>query len=89
MQQKQFTHQGVGFTARLEGETARSVSITRDDHHGHPFVNLDPVDHELAHRLQKLDDAEFLDHAIQQAIADGLIAKALESGGPVVALLKP
>lgn len=89
MQQKSFTHQGLNFTARLDGETARSVSITRDEHPSHPFVNLDPVDHDLAHRLQQLNDSEFLDRAIQQAIADSLIDKALASGGPVVALLKP
>lgn len=88
MRHKQFTHNGINYTARLEGETLRTVAITRDEHDAQPLINLDPVDHDLAHRLQKMNDAEFLDRAIDQAINENLFAKAAESGGPVVALLK-
>jgi len=90
MHEKQFSVEGVTplFTARLEGETGRTVQITRDDRPGVPFLTLDPVDHEVAHALQSLSDASFLDKAIQQAIDDQLIHKALESHGPIVALLK-
>ena len=90
MYRKQFNVDGVSntFTARLEGETGRTVQIERDDHPGHPFVTLDPVSHDVAHELQKLSDQEFLDMAIRQAIEDKLIAKALQSHGPIVALLK-
>lgn len=90
MHQKQFTLEGktTTFTASLESETHRTVQITRDDHPGQPFLTLDPVDHEVAHALQRMSDEDFLDMAIRQAIDDHLIDKALESHGPVVALLK-
>lgn len=91
MTQKSFRVDGVStaFTAILESETGRMVRISRDDHPQTPLITLDPVDHDVAHALQALPDDAFLDKAIRQAIDDGLIAKALESGGPVVALLKP
>ena len=90
MHHKQFTLEGQAttFTASLEGETRRIVQITRDDRPGHPFLTLDPVDHDVAHELQKISDEAFLDMAIRQATEDRLIEKALESHGPVVALLK-
>ncbi|GAA5233682.1 hypothetical protein FOZ76_07680 [Verticiella sediminum] len=91
MRQKTFTVPGAGIrcTAKLEGETARTVLITRDDHPQTPLLTLDPVDHELAHVLQDLPDDEFLELAITRALDDGLLRKALDSGGPVVALLRP
>ncbi len=90
MHHKQFSVDGVSitFTAALEGETARTVQITRDDHPGRPFLTLDPVDHEVAHALQKMSDEVFLEMAIRQAIDEHLIHKALESHGPIVAMLK-
>lgn len=90
MHRKQFSLKGntATFTASLEGETRRIVRITRDDHPGQPFLTLDPVDHDVARTLQEMSDEEFLDVAIRQAIEDHLIDKALESRGPVVALLK-
>lgn len=91
MHRKQFTLEGntATFTASLEGETRRIVQITRDDRPGQPFLTLDPVDHDVAHALQDMNDEDFLDMAIRQAIEDHLVDKALESHGPVVALLKP
>ncbi len=90
MTQKSFRVDGVaaGFTATLESETGRMVRIDRDDQPGTPLLTLDPVDHDVAHDLQALSDEAFLDRAIRQAIDDGLIARALESGGPVVAMLR-
>jgi hypothetical protein len=90
MHRKQFSLEGkkATFTASLEGETRRIVQITRDDHPGQPFLTLDPVDHDVAHAFQAMSDEAFLDFAIHQAIQDHLIDKALESHGPVVALLK-
>lgn len=90
MLQKAFTVPGceVGFLARLGGETGRTVLILRDDQPEPPFVTLDPVNHDIAHTLQAIPDDTFLDMAITQAMRDGLIAKALQSGGPLVALFK-
>lgn len=90
MHQKQFSLEGKNstFTASLEGETRRIVQITRDDCPGQPFLTLDPVDHDVAHAFQTMSDEAFLDFAIRQATEDHLIDKALESHGPVVALLK-
>jgi len=90
MQQKQFKagNADTTFTAKLGGTTGRTVLITRDDQPDHLFLTLDPVDHDVARELLKMPDDEFLDMAVRQAIEDDLINKALESGGPVVALLK-
>jgi len=90
MHKKHFSLEGqkTTFTASLEGETRRTVQISRDDRPGVPFLTLDPVDHEVAHALQKMSDDAFIDMAIRQAIDDQLIEKALESHGPIVALLK-
>ena len=90
MHRKQFSLEGqtMTFTASLEGETRRIVQIIRDDRPGQPFLTLDPVDHDVAHALQEISDEAFIDMAIRQATEDHLIEKALESHGPVVALLK-
>ncbi len=90
MHEKAFQVDGVtvGFTARLGGETGRTVLIMRNDRPEPPFVTLDPVDHHVAHELQRIPDDEFLELAIIQARRDGLIEKALHSGGPVVAMFK-
>lgn len=91
MRQKPFSLPGsdARFIAALEGETARTVRIAREDQPQLPLLTLDPVDHELAHTLQGLPDDEFLELAISRALDDGLLRKALDSGGPMVALLRP
>lgn len=90
MRQKSFSVETcpTTLTARLGGETGRTVLIMRDDQPEPPFVTLDPVNHEIAHALQSIPDDQFLDLAIAQALHDGLIHKALQSGGPVVALFR-